>query len=389
MPNLASWDRTEWDACVIGAGPAGSLAAARLAQRGRRTLLIDKAHFPRPKVCGGCLGSVGLSALGEAGLSLGTLSVAGSPLTSVSIHSGRRHAVLPLRQRQAIARETFDAALLAHARAAGAAVIEGGRAMVGAIEDNFRGVLIHDPHAGRASLRCRVVLIAAGLGASSLAPPDEAIPAIRRPGSRIGAGVTLDAPHGDYPPGRVVMASGRRGEGYVGVARLPDGRLDIAAAFAPDAVAQVGRSLGRLAHRVLESCGLPTPAGLAESDWSAVPTLTQRPARLGAERVLLIGDAAGYVEPFTGEGIGWALRSALEVEPIADRAIDAWRPQAVSDWQRRHHATIGRWQSRCRVVCDLVGGRYATPLVVGVLSAAPWFAAPVLRRIDPMPQTAG
>ena len=45
---------SDWDAVVIGAGPAGSVAASLLARSGRRTLLVERATFPRTKVCGGC-----------------------------------------------------------------------------------------------------------------------------------------------------------------------------------------------------------------------------------------------------------------------------------------------------------------------------------------------
>ena len=51
-----------WDAAVIGAGPAGSVTARLLAQRGLKTLLIDRAHFPRVKVCGSCLNRAALAA---------------------------------------------------------------------------------------------------------------------------------------------------------------------------------------------------------------------------------------------------------------------------------------------------------------------------------------
>src|SRR3954467_7857868 len=55
--------RTTWDAIVIGAGPAGALAARQLARAGLQTLLIDAKHFPREKVCGGYLNSRAMNTL--------------------------------------------------------------------------------------------------------------------------------------------------------------------------------------------------------------------------------------------------------------------------------------------------------------------------------------
>ena len=57
-----------WDAVVVGAGPAGAVAARELARRGHRVLLAERAKFPRGKVCGCCLNEHTLSALAAAGL---------------------------------------------------------------------------------------------------------------------------------------------------------------------------------------------------------------------------------------------------------------------------------------------------------------------------------
>ena len=57
-----------WDAVVVGAGPAGSVAARELARRGVSVLLVDKATFPRAKVCGCCLNAAALDTLAKIGL---------------------------------------------------------------------------------------------------------------------------------------------------------------------------------------------------------------------------------------------------------------------------------------------------------------------------------
>lgn len=371
-----------WDAVVIGAGPAGSLVSQRLATRGYRILVIDKEQFPRPKVCGGCLGAVGATALREASLGLGELGVDSVPLQRVSIHSGDRQATLPLSGRRAIHRCQFDARLLDQAVRYGTQTLIGSRAKLGCVREGSRDVEIAASADDSRTVRARLVITAAGLGADRLLPSDERPVTVRRSNGRVGAGATVAAcePYGDASG--VTMACGRGGEGYVGIAPLPGEQLDIAAAFDPRAVSDAGGT-APLAAKILRDCDLPVPEQLLESDWRATPTLTQRPTRLGAERVLLIGDAAGYVEPFTGEGIGWALRSALEVESLAVRAIDCWQPSTVDAWTTQHAATLGRWQRRCRAVCNLIGGRWATPWVVGALASAPWLARPVLRQIDP------
>ena len=58
----------KWDALVIGAGPAGALAARQAALSGKRVLLVDSKSFPRPKVCGACLNGQALVVLQSVGL---------------------------------------------------------------------------------------------------------------------------------------------------------------------------------------------------------------------------------------------------------------------------------------------------------------------------------
>ena len=75
-----------WDAVVIGAGPAGALTARELARLGLRVLLVDRAKFPRNKVCGCCLNGAALAALRELGL--GSIADAGVPLTDMKLAAG-------------------------------------------------------------------------------------------------------------------------------------------------------------------------------------------------------------------------------------------------------------------------------------------------------------
>ena len=70
--------------------------------------------------------------------------------------------------------------------------------------------------------------------------------------------------------------------------------------------------------------------------------MTRQTWPLAQERLFLIGDAAGYVEPFTGEGIAWALSSAQAITPLALRAIEGWRPQLATDWADLHGRLVRR-----------------------------------------------
>jgi hypothetical protein len=148
------------------------------------------------------------------------------------------------------------------------------------------------------------------------------------PSSRIGMGTTLPAGAGGPPPGELVMAVSRGG--YCGIVRLEDGRIDIAAALDRGLIAQTGSPARAVASILAETMFLAESGGgispgdppgrimldsklLGAATWRGTPPLTRsQPVADATGRILRIGDAAGYVEPFTGEGMGWALASALE-----------------------------------------------------------------------------
>ncbi len=89
--------------------------------------------------------------------------------------------------------------------------------------------------------------------------------------------------------------------------------------------------------------------------------LTQHRTRLGHERLFIIGDAAGYIEPFTGEGIGWALNSALALAPIASAAVANWRPEYVAQWTAENRRLLGNRQRSCRLITLRASFSYSHP----------------------------
>jgi flavin-dependent dehydrogenase len=175
------------------------------------------------------------------------------------------------------------------------------------------------------------------------------------------------------------MASGRGG--YVGLVRLEDGRLDIAAAMDRDAVRRHGGP-GPLAEQILQSTGFPVPVRLAEAAWRGTPPLTRRPARLHAERLLVVGDAAGYIEPFTGEGMAWALAGAAAIAPLAVAGAGQWSDEIGLAWERQHRTLIGGRQQICRGVSWLLRHPKLCAAAVLALRAAPQLAAPLAKRIN-------
>jgi hypothetical protein len=180
------------------------------------------------------------------------------------------------------------------------------------------------------------------------------------------------------------MAHGRGG--YVGVTTIEDGRLDVAAALDPEFVKAAG-GLGPAAATILDEAGLLPLPGLASGPWKGTPLLTRRTPRPAAERLFVLGDAAGYVEPFTGEGIGWALTAAVAVTDLAVRAVHSWQSALANEWSNCYRKSIAQRQRTCRLLARVLRSTMATKALVGTLSWVPGLARPVMSRIGSAERT--
>jgi flavin-dependent dehydrogenase len=373
---LARAARQPWEVVVVGAGPAGALAARELARRGRAVLLADRAAFPRWKVCGCCLNARALATLDAAGLGDLATRLGAVPLREVRVAGRDCRARLALPGGAVLSRTAFDAALVAEAVAAGAAFLPRTNATLGALTGAGRDVALTEGGT-TANVRAALVLAADGLGGQFLG--GAARPA---PGSRVGAGTVAEQAPDEFAAGCVYMACGSGG--YVGLTRLEDGRLDVAAAFDVAAVRRAGGP-GGAAAAILHETGWPPVPDLARLRWRGTPPLTRRAARPAAERVLALGDAAGYVEPFTGEGIAWALASALAVAPLADRLARRWDPAAGRTWAALHRGAVGGRQGTCRAVARVLRHPRLAGAAIRLLGRFPGLAGPVVRRLNAIP----
>ncbi|HEY7310937.1 MAG TPA: FAD-dependent monooxygenase [Gemmataceae bacterium] len=374
--------RCTWDAVVVGAGPAGAMAARELARRGLTVLLVDRATFPRWKVCGCCLNAHALATLQAAGLRELVPQCGAVPLREICLAAVGRDARLPLSGGVSLSRETFDAALVRAAVEEGAAFLPQTHASLAPSTANCGTRTIELSAVGGGApaverVAARVVLVADGLSGKLVARAGVSGVAAA-PGARIGAGVVAAEGPTFYSAGTIYMACGR--DGYLGLVRLEDGRLDLAAALDPVWVRGCGGP-GHAATQLLAEVGWPTVPRLAELGWRGTPALTRRARRLAAERLFLLGDAAGYIEPFTGEGMAWALASARAVAPLAARAVQRWHPKLTWEWGEAYRELIGRRQLVCRFISGVLRSPHLTRTLIYLLAYAPALAAPVVRYL--------
>jgi flavin-dependent dehydrogenase len=276
-----------------------------------------------------------------------------------------------------LSREAFDAALVAEALAAGAAFLPGTSATLAEATSAKRILrLACGGPEGRAE--ANVVVAADGLGGALLARAGENA-APPEAGARIGAGTVSARAPDFYRRGTIYMTCGAGG--YLGLVRLEDGRLDLAAALDASWLRRSGGA-GAAATRLLAEAGWPVPPGLAQAPWRGTPALTRQARRLAAHRVFVVGDAAGYVEPFTGEGIAWALASGVAVAPLVARAASSWRPEWKPVWAARYGRVVSRRQAACRAAAAVLRQPLLTGAAVAVLACCPALAAPFVRHLN-------
>lgn len=303
-----------WDAVVVGAGPAGSATAARLARRGHHVLLLDRAEFPRRKPCGECLNPAAVAALGDLGVRDAVEAAAHAALEGWRIVAGDEHfeaSFPPDRIGLAIPRERLDWILAEHARGCGAELLTGAwvRGLMREGEQ-VTGVRVEVGGESR-ELRARVVVGADGLRSVVL----RRLGLLAR-GPRLRK-VALTA----HLTGMVQLRG--KGElrvwpgGCLGMAEVGDGIANVTLVVTRASARAARRDVTDYFDSALRGLGVRgerVDAVLATGpfDWPVRSAV--------APGALLVGDAAGYFDPFTGQGIFRALRGA---ELAADVLHDA------------------------------------------------------------------
>lgn len=366
-----------WDVVVIGAGPAGAVAARQLSLRGARVLIVDKKSFPRPKVCGACLNGAALQVLESIGLGGLPTRLGGVSLDGVRIGIAGRLQDLPLPRGVAVSRSRFDDALAAAAVDAGARFLCDARASIVETTADARRIRL-TRRDGETTVSARVVVAASGLGGIGLTDGLEMRTRIEAR-SRVGAGCAVAAFPTFYRPGTIFMAVGKGG--YVGLVRVEEGMLNAAAAFERRFLRSCGGPADAAA-RVLSGSGFPSVPALAEAEWRGTVELTRSTRPVALDRVFLVGDATGYVEPFTGEGMAWALMSARAVEALVLQAVDDWNPALAQSWSIAHHQLLSGRLRTCRAVALLLRSPRLASAAFATASRLPGLSGRIIDHIN-------
>ena len=369
------------DVAIAGAGPAGALAAIILAGAGLRVRLFDRATFPRHKLCGDTLNPGALAVL-QRHVPLSSLIARSDPIDGMMLTGPGgvriRAAYGAGITGRAITREAFDHWLITRAVAAGAHLEEGATVKDAAITDGrIAGLVI--TRGDRSCVHPARMVIGADGRRSTLAFNRKLSAQPRRP-RRWAIGAYFSNVDGRTTLGEMHV---RRGH-YIGVAPLPRG-LTNACLVMPHAhgdapLGDPSEVLWRHLNRDPELL-----ARFHKAKPVAAPTVLGPMAvdahAAGEPGMLLAGDAAGFIDPMTGDGLHFALAGA---ELAANVALDVLAGRTSIDRahlelaDKRRLAFRNKWRFN-RALRSLVASPAGVTAAAAVATVAPSLFETIIR----------
>jgi len=367
---------------IAGAGPAGSLAAIGLARAGVRVLLVDRARFPRDKLCGDTLNPGAMRVLDRFGLRA-PVEAASRPLEGMLLTGnggvqvrGTYGGGLVAR---ALTRRVLDQLLVDAAIAAGAQFQDGVR---------VDGPMV-EASGGRPTVR-GAVLCRTAAGSSPLRVPAQITIAADGRRSTLAFALGLAS----HPPAPRRWAVGAYFEGLAGLDTV--GEMHVRGPHYIGVSPIGGDGLANVCLVTPAREGFADPARLLERHLAADPVLGPRATKArrvtapsilgplavdahaaGVPGLLLAGDAAGFVDPMTGDGLRFALRGAELAIDVALAALEDPGLDAAARLAALRAQAFGTKYGVNRLLRRLVG----TPRRVSVMAISARVAPGILRRM--------
>jgi menaquinone-9 beta-reductase len=343
------------DVSIVGAGPAGSTAALCLARAGWSVTLIEQHPFPRNKVCGECLSSLGMKVLQRLGLADQVIHAGAVPLRRTFLHTTEEESLeLALPQTMwGISRLKLDHLLLHAAIKAGATTLQPARCESLHPGKNPAIEIRHLPSNQLQTLHASWIILADGKAA--LLP--------QRPPATTDLGIKAHF-RNCRGPNDAVELFGLRGS-YVGLAPIENNTWNFACAIPIKRVAEHQGNLESLFASLLnenKTLAHRMTGAKRTSNWLTAPLPRFKVQKNWPEKILPLGNAAAAIEPIGGEGIGLAMRSA---ELATHMLIRSQSPKELSQEYRR------LWRTRiplCRLGAILLSSPTLSSLALPAMN---------------------
>ncbi len=369
---------------VVGAGPAGAATAILLAQAGHEVLLLDRARFPRDKVCGEYLSPEGSRILDRLGVLKAVEAAGARPLRGMRITAPdgthlvadyprdgrwrgyRDHAL-------AVPRRRFDAVLVERARGLPLTVREGFRVTELLVDgDRVTGVEGVAQGGGRPPERLAARLVVGADGRASVVARRLGAVRPHRWLHRLALMTFAEGVAHDPERGEIFLAP----PVYSILNPVADRRVNVSLVVpAAEGVQQKADLAGYFDHAV---AALPGLAGRLRGAHRVSPVRALGPLAYRVEPprhggVILVGDALGFLDPFTGEGIFAALRSAEIAAEVADDRLRAGvlSAAALAPAHARRLAELAAKQRVALLLQRVIGRRWLAGAVARRLAAHP------------------
>ena len=402
------------DVLIVGAGPAGTVAARQLASAGVRVRLVDRATFPRHKLCGDTLNPGSMAMLSRLDATVARrVRARGLATTGITV-TGPGGAQVAADYPDglcgaAVSRHEFDQWLLESAVGSGVrfdpgvvvrapVLVESGFSRISPVESGFSrmspvesGFSRISPVESGFSRTSRVGGVKAICGRREYELSARVVIAADGRGSRLGGALGISRfarsprrwAHGAYFAGVDGLTSRGemhiRADGYVGIAPLPGGLANVCVVKARTHLV-AGESPEKLILR-----SIAADAALASrftrarrtTDVAVLGPLAVESSAAGCPGLLLAGDAGGFVDPMTGDGLRFAIRGGELAAQAALVELDSGVPafERLHLWRRQEFSA--KWRIN-RVLRALVGSPFPLSVAAGVSKA---WSSPVERLV--------
>lgn len=363
----ASRQTLEADVLIIGGGPAGAAAGFWLAQQGHRPVIVERKHFPREKTCGDGLTPRAVKQITDMGI--------GDQLARFHRYEGLRatahgkelelrwpsHSIYP-QHGYVVRRRDLDAIAASNAQRAGASLLQGHEALFPIFEHGrISGAMVTDHDANETfGIRARYLVIADGANS--------------RFGRALGTSRTKTWPYGTAI--RTYWESPRHADpwiesaldvkdrngnsmpGYGWIFPVGDGTINVGvgllSTFKKFKDVNTSHLLMSYAHMIADRWGINPEQPQCKATSGKIPMGGSVGPKVGPN-FLVIGDAAGSVNPFNGEGIDYAYETARMAAEVLDDALGSGDASALRQYQQRIDDEYGEYFKVARLFARVIG----------------------------------